>query len=813
MSILLRVLERDEVLSKLPKNEFQNRIKVITKQLFINIYHRTFYSLLNKDKMCFALKLVQIKLGSKFDDLFKCLIKPANLVVTTLSNKLAGGVLKETQLKALEEVVGLTAFDSLLNHVNSHDSEWKNFILTEEDVDLPHGWESQSYIQAFKGDDQIVAKELQDLIVTNIMRPDLMLLDFNNFINKVMGPEFANVPVLELEKAMEDSTAKSPLLLSCAPGFDASFKVDQLARSLSKKYTAIAIGSAEGFEAANKAIDQSIQSGSWVLLKNVHLAPDYLIEIEQKIFRAQPNPNFRLFLTMEFSDRIPNTLLRQSMKFIFELPDGVKASIKRIYGTVFTPARTDVEPIERSRLHFLLGWLHAVILERMRYKPIGWSKGYEFNEADLRCALDLVDEYIDLQGKKRNLPIDKMPWEAIRSVLINNIYGGKIDNDYDTKILKSLVEQFFSPDSFDTNKSMVPELSDPNLKVPEASKYQDFKDWVDKLPENESPIWSGLPHNAEKVLKEQKNFYTLHTLWKIQDINDEQITDIAPDYKRKNESTANEAGGSQVKWLSDLAARTGRYLQLLPINIQKLNRTANSLTNPLFRFLEREVTVASTLLDTVRANLTDVKSMCEGKIQPLQELKALAQTIWSGQIPKTWKRFTFWDSIEVTAWISDFKRRLEQFEKLISTNDWQKKGVWLGGILFPEAFLTATRQYVAQNTKSSLDELELRAEIHDGSSVGDDSFLVEGLALQGGDWKSESLSMSKDLTNHLKVIKCTWIKINPEDKNKLTEDQIFVPVYLNVTRKNLLFSIKLNCKNIPRNNLYQRGIALIAWNE
>lgn len=31
----------------------------------------------------------------------------------------------------------------------------------------------------------------------------------------------------------------------------------------------------------------------------------------------------------------------------------------------------------------------------------------------------------------------------------------------------------------------------------------------------------------------------------------------------------------------------------------------------------------------------------------------------------------------------------------------------MGGLLFPEAYLTATRQYVAQNNKWSLEELEL----------------------------------------------------------------------------------------------------------
>jgi dynein heavy chain 1 len=151
---------------------------------------------------------------------------------------------------------------------------------------------------------------------------------------------------------------------------------------LNKSYEDVAIGSAEGFELAYKSIDNAAKNGSWVILKNVHLAPSWLKELEQDLFRMKPNPNFRLFLLTEFSDKIPQTLLRSSIKFIFELPDGVKSSVKRTYDTVFTPERSDRFPPERCRLHFLLSWMHAVIMERLRYTPTGWSKKYEFSEAD-----------------------------------------------------------------------------------------------------------------------------------------------------------------------------------------------------------------------------------------------------------------------------------------------------------------------------------------------------------------------------------------------------------------------------------------------
>ena len=92
----------------------------------------------------------------------------------------------------------------------------------------------------------------------------------------------------------KESSSRSPILMCSAPGFDASHKVDSLAKELNKKYSSVAIGSQEGFDLAEKAINNATKNGTWVLLKNVHLAPGWLNELEKKIFRIS-NPNEVIF--------------------------------------------------------------------------------------------------------------------------------------------------------------------------------------------------------------------------------------------------------------------------------------------------------------------------------------------------------------------------------------------------------------------------------------------------------------------------------------------------------------------------------------
>lgn len=67
---------------------------------------------------------------------------------------------------------------------------------------------------------------------------------------------------------------------------------------------------------------------------------------------------------------------------------------------MITAVKSDRAPAERAKLHFVIAWLHAVILERLRFTPLGWTKRYEFNEADQRCALETIDEAINALGER-----------------------------------------------------------------------------------------------------------------------------------------------------------------------------------------------------------------------------------------------------------------------------------------------------------------------------------------------------------------------------------------------------------------------------
>lgn len=83
--------------------------------------------------------------------------------------------------------------------------------------------------------------------------------------------------------------------------------------------------------------------------------------------------------------------------------------------------------------------------------------------------------------------------------LITETYGGKIDHEGDFKLLRQLVDNFFTPDAFEKNFRLV-DTEGEVLAAPEGVGMKEFMEWVNALPEREPPTYLGLPANAEKLL-------------------------------------------------------------------------------------------------------------------------------------------------------------------------------------------------------------------------------------------------------------------------------------------------------------------------
>ena len=76
--------------------------------------------------------------------------------------------------------------------------------------------------------------------------------------------------------------------------------------------------------------------------------------------------------------------------------------------------------------------------------------------------------------------------------------------------------------------------------------------------------------------------------------------------------------------------------------------------------MEREVTVASRLLDIVKSDLVNLIEMCSGKRKSTNILKLLAENLYADVIPTSWRQYYKVANISATAWVSDFVKRVIQ---------------------------------------------------------------------------------------------------------------------------------------------------------
>jgi len=360
-----------------------------------------------------------------------------------------------------------------------------------------------------------------------------LLEEIEQFIENVFGQSFQwqgrGLNHLKIVTEQEvDSTV--PLMLCNAPGHDVSGRVEAMARQDKKELTAIAMGSVEGFATAEKLIAAASKRGTWVMLKNCHLCTKWLQDtLVKKIqsFGSGTHPDFRLFITSEINSKLPTSVLRLSDIIVAEAPTGVKASLSRFFSSITNDRLQN--PIT-NRLYMVLGWIHAVIQERLRYVPAGWSENYAFTEADALHALDVIDALVeDAAGGRKNVDPEKvrishivfflsatrginikqfvftfrllhqiqLPWDALRSTLCKSIFGGRITKDTDQNILDNLVCMVFNSKCFNVNFKLVNIENSPCL--PDGSSKDDCFSWVESFPSYSPPAWIGLDGTAELI--------------------------------------------------------------------------------------------------------------------------------------------------------------------------------------------------------------------------------------------------------------------------------------------------------------------------
>ena len=230
-------------------------------------------------------------------------------------------------------------------------------------------------------------------------------------------------------------------------------------------------------------------------MQNVHLVARWLGTLEKKLeqYASEGSDNYRVFISAEPAPTrethiIPAGILESSIKITNEPPTGMLANLHKALdnftqvsphfshtghngdvwfmywthslemcglctghaGNVWFMYRTRLRcvvcvqdtlemcarEIEFKSILFALCYFHAVVSERRKFGPQGWNRPYPFNTGDLMISVSVLYNYLEANSK--------VPWEDLRYLFGEIMYGGHITDDWDRKLCKTYLEEYMN---------------------------------------------------------------------------------------------------------------------------------------------------------------------------------------------------------------------------------------------------------------------------------------------------------------------------------------------------------------------------------
>ncbi|ETN24636.1 hypothetical protein PPTG_00868 [Phytophthora nicotianae INRA-310] len=329
-------------------------------------------------------------------------------------------------------------FASLMSDFKTKTSEWKAWYDLEapELADLPCGYSDK-------------LSSLQKLLVFRCFRQDRVYNAMKLFVIATMSEKFVQPPVLDYARIYSQSAATSPIVCILSPGADPQSDIQTLGDEYGfsgHRFKFLALGQGQG-PLAEQMLEAGASRGHWVLLQNCHLLASWLRTLEKMLLAmTKPHKDFRLWLTTEPTDRFPLGILQRSLKVVTEPPDGLKQNMRSLYSKLDQTMLDECpHPAFRSVV-YVLCFLHAVVLERRKYGKIGWNVSYDFNESDFTISRKLLSLYLYKAYEDQD---EQLPWGSLKYLIGDAMYGGRVSDDYDRRILTTYLSEYMGDFLFD----------------------------------------------------------------------------------------------------------------------------------------------------------------------------------------------------------------------------------------------------------------------------------------------------------------------------------------------------------------------------
>jgi dynein heavy chain 2 len=539
---------------------------------------------------------------------------------------------------------------------------------------------------------------------------------------------------------------------------------------------------------AMQMLREAARQGDWVCLKNVHLVVGWLGQLEKELYTLQKAPSFRLWLTTEQHGKFPPILLQQSLKLTVEAPPGIKKNLIRSF-ELWSPKFIESGSVPRAQLLFVLGWFHAIVQERRKFIPQGWTKFYEFSAADLRSGADIID----------SMDCEKPKWATIHGLYINAIYGGRVDNPFDVRVLEVYLRHFFNEGVLGSSSHAPSKRLAQGVQCPVSSSHSDYLQTIMMLPDHDAPTTFGLPDNIDRVVQQIGSSTALSQL-KDMTVQSLGLTGFDRD-------VWSAALQPLFTLWSTLTSSTGA--------LQDLKAPRGSLEMPpMSAFTLMESALGQDLVNKLHKDLDMIQRVLRGSELLTSRIQSQAQKLMAGSIPDEWS--SVWDGPEnpqhyLNAAVSRCLA-LRQWVARLEKSALLSEPLHLSQLFKPEVMMNALRQQTARESKISMDNLRLACSFSRNKLPSSATVVcaVDGLLLQGAMLVEAQLSeCTGDCPIFVPVPTCYLAYINKADAAQYVESgRVGLPLYSSIQRTGMLAELHIPCKQGEQDKWILSGAAM-----
>ncbi|XP_015260407.1 PREDICTED: dynein heavy chain 10, axonemal [Cyprinodon variegatus] len=665
-----------------------------------------------------------------------------------------------------EDVVKLSEifpdqFGSLPDDIQKNSSDWKSWYDLDAPEQAPFPNEYKQNLSAF-----------QTLLLLRCFRVDRLFRAVTDYITVTMGEKYVQPPVINLSSIYKHSTALSPTVFILSPGTDPASDLMKLAEAsgFTDRFKILAMGQGQN-KVSLDLLKRSVIQGHWLMLQNCHLLVKWLKELEKTLEQINDaNPDFRLWITTNPIKEFPVGILQNSLKVVTEPPSGLKLNMKATYSKI-SPKILEAcpHPMFKS-LVYVLAFFHAVVQERRKYGKTGWNVPYDFSESDFFVCMEILNTYLTKAYRQKD---GNIPWEGLKYLIGEVMYGGRVIDSFDRRILTVYMEEYFGDFLFHTfQKFHFFRNKDAVYKIPPTGPKAAYVAEINSMPLVNTPEVLGLHSNVEI----EYNTLAVKEMWA-------HLIDLQP---WTGESSGNLTREEQISQVAqDIQSKLPELF-----DIEVIHKKFGTDVSPTSVVLLQELERFNKLVACMQQSLAELQRALVGEVGMSSELEDVAQALFNGHIPAIWKKLAPETLKSLGNWMSHFKRRHEQYNYWV--NEGEPKVMWLSGLHVPESYLTALVQAACRTNGWPLDLSTLYTEVTQYRSEDEitarpkQGCFVSGLYLEGADWDMENNCLMRSKPKVL-VVELPILRIIPIETRRLRlQNTLRTPVYTTSMRRNAM---------------------------